>query len=109
MHVGKGKIYFDRTDPAYPLCPHHREDVITCERIEGCQGKCVAVILLEVGSAVERREALEDKLMDLMGRYELSSEEVERLYEVEEGLAEINKLRGEVQDENFRRTSTEGI
>ena len=92
MHVGKGIIYFDRIDPAYPLCPHHQEDVITCERTEGCEGKCAAVILFEVGSVVERREALEDELMDLMGRNELSPGEVERLYEVEDGLDEINKL-----------------
>ncbi len=52
MHVGKDTIYFNALDPDYPLCPRHKEDVITCECVESCIGKCAAVVLLEVGTEV---------------------------------------------------------
>lgn len=50
MHVGEKTIYFDAIDPEYPLCPLHKQDMITCEKTETCEGKCAAVILLELGS-----------------------------------------------------------
>ncbi len=50
MHVSKSTIYFDAIDPEYPIYQHHTEDVITCEKTNGCQRKCGAVILLELGT-----------------------------------------------------------
>lgn len=54
MHVGKVDIYFDAFDPDYPVCFRHKQDIVTCEKTEGCTGKCGAVVLLELGTIVSK-------------------------------------------------------
>lgn len=49
--------------------------------------------------ANERRAVLENELLDLTGRHELSAAEVERVYQIQEELADIKRLEEKRSDE----------